>query len=63
MFKRISNHAGLPIIALHNLRYTATTILKDIGSPARDTQLILSHAHITTTKQIYQHSDIESKCL
>lgn len=62
-FQRISNHAGLPIIALHHLRHTAATILKDIGTPARDTQLILGHAHITTTQQIYQHSDVEGRYL
>jgi integrase len=62
-FKRISKKAGLPVIALHHLRHTAATILKDIGTPARDTQLILGHAHITTTQQIYQHSDIEGRSL
>jgi integrase len=62
-FKRISKNAGLPLIALHHLRHTAATILKDIGTPARDTQLILGHAHITTTQQIYQHSGIEGRSL
>jgi integrase len=62
-FKRISKHAGLPLIRMHDLRHTAATILKDIGVPARDTQLILGHAHITTTQQIYQHSGIEERVL
>jgi integrase len=62
-FKRISKHAGLPLIRMHDLRHTAATILKDIGIPARDTQLILGHAHITTTQQIYQHSGIEERVL
>lgn len=26
--------------------------------PARDAQLILGHAHVTTTQQLYQHGDI-----
>ena len=62
-FKRISKSAGLPNIAMHHLRHTAATILKDIGTPARDTQLILGHAHITTTQQIYQHSGMEGRGL
>lgn len=62
-FQRISRSAGLPVIALHHLRHTAATILKDIGTPARDTQLILGHAHITTTQQIYQHSGVEGRGL
>jgi integrase len=62
-FQRMSKNAGLPVIALHHLRHTAATILKDIGTPARDTQLILGHAHITTTQQIYQHSGIKERGL
>jgi len=62
-FKRISKEAGLPLIRMHDLRHTAATILKDIGVQARDTQLILGHAHITTTQQIYQHSGIAERVL
>lgn len=62
-FQRISKKAGLPVITLHHLRHTAATILKDIGTPARDTQLILGHAHITTTQQIYQHSGLAERGL
>ena len=62
-FQRLSKNAGLPIIALHHLRHTAATNLKNLGIPARDTQLILGHAHITTTQQIYQHSGIEDRIL
>lgn len=62
-FQRISRSAGLPVITLHHLRHTAATNLKNLGVPARDTQLILGHAHITTTQQIYQHSGIEERQL
>jgi integrase len=62
-FKRISKDAGLPIITLHHLRHTAATNLKNIGIPARDTQSILGHAHITTTLQIYQHTGAEGRYL
>jgi integrase len=30
---------------------------KDLGVPARDAQIILGHAHISTTEQIYTHVD------
>lgn len=44
-------------IRLHTLRHTAASLLKDLGVPARDAQIILGHAHITTTQQIYTHVD------
>ncbi|MDB5162586.1 MAG: putative tyrosine-family recombinase/integrase [Candidatus Saccharibacteria bacterium] len=62
-FKSISKKVGLPIITLHYLRHTAATNLKDIGISAKDTQSILGHAHITTTLQIYQHTDIIGKAI
>lgn len=37
--------------------HTAATLLKRAGVPDRDIQHILGHAHVTTTQQIYQHSD------
>lgn len=60
-FKRLARNAVLPEIALHHLRHTTATILKDIGAPDRDTQLIIGHAHISTTQQIYQHSGIAER--
>jgi integrase len=60
-FQRISKKADVPVITLHHLRHTAATNLKNIGIQARDTQLILGHAHITTTQQIYQHSNLEAR--
>jgi len=60
-FKSISRKAGLPVITLHTLRHTAATNLKNLGIPAKDAQSILGHAHITTTLQIYQHTNLEGK--
>lgn len=62
-FQRISKKAGLPVIALHHLRHTTATLLKDMNVQARDTQLILGHAHISTTQQIYQHSGMTQRSL
>ena len=62
-FQRLSKKAGLPIITLHAIRHTTATILKDMGVPARDTQLILGHANIATTQQIYQHSGLPERGL
>ena len=56
--ERISQRCGLPRITLHHLRHTTATLLKNLGVPARDAQLILGHAHISTTQQVYQHADL-----
>ncbi|AGB22129.1 site-specific recombinase XerD [Mycobacterium sp. JS623] len=58
VFQRLREQAGLRRIKLHHLRHTAATLLKNFGVPTRDAQLILGHAHITTTQQLYQHGDV-----
>jgi integrase len=60
-FQRLSHDAGLPVIALHHIRHTTATNLKDMGVLPRDNQLILGHANITTTQQIYQHLGLEKR--
>lgn len=57
-FHHICREHKLPPITLHHLRHTTATLLKNIGVPARDAQLILGHAHISTTQQLYQHQDV-----
>jgi integrase len=42
---------------VHALRHTAASLLKDLRVPARDTQIILGHAHISTTQQTYTYVD------
>jgi integrase len=52
-FDRVVAETGLPKIAFHDLRRTAATLLKDLGVPARDAQVILGHSHISVTLGIY----------
>ena len=52
-FDRIVADAGLPPIVFHDLRRTAATLLKDLGVPARDAQVILGHSHVSVTLGIY----------
>jgi excisionase family DNA binding protein len=44
---------GSPRIVFHDLRRTAATMLKGLGIPARDAQVILGHANIAVTLGIY----------
>jgi integrase len=56
-FARICQANKIRRIRVHALRHTTASLLKDLGVPARDAQVILGHAHITTTQQIYTHVD------
>ena len=60
-FQRVCRQHGIRRIRVHDVRHTTATILKKLGIPARDAQLILGHANITTTQQIYQHDDMDSR--
>lgn len=60
-FNELCNALDLPIIKLHHIRHTTATMLKNLGVPARDVQLILGHATAWTTTQIYQHDDVETR--
>ncbi|MGQ4272199.1 tyrosine-type recombinase/integrase [Nocardiopsis changdeensis] len=60
-FQDIRAKAGLPRITVHHTRHTAATILKNLGVPARDAQLILGHSHVNTTQQLYQHGNSEGQ--
>lgn len=62
-FHEIRQKTGLPRITVHHTRHTAATMLKNLGVPARDAQLILGHSHITTTQQLYQHADLNGQVL
>jgi site-specific recombinase XerD len=47
--------------AVHHLRHTTASLLKQLRVPPRDTQMILGHAHISTTMQIYTHVNEEAR--
>jgi integrase len=56
-FIRICSDNGIRLIRVHATRRTTASLLKGIGVPARDAQVILGHSHISTTQQIYTHVD------
>jgi integrase len=60
-FQRLAKRNGIRVISVHDVRHTAATLLKDLGVPARDAQLILGHSDIATTQQIYQHGSLENR--
>ncbi|HEX6854671.1 MAG TPA: tyrosine-type recombinase/integrase [Streptosporangiaceae bacterium] len=56
-FHRICEGHGIRRIPVHGVRHTVATLLKLLKVPPRDAQVILGHAHISTTQQIYTHVD------
>ncbi|WP_232840136.1 tyrosine-type recombinase/integrase [Nocardia aurea] len=58
-FHLLTKQAGLRRIKLHWLRHGTATLLKNSGVPDRDAQLIMGHAHISTTQLLYQHASSE----
>ena len=60
-FDSLTAKAGLPRIKIHAMRHIAATILKDLGVPLKDIQLILGHANISTTIKVYQHGTLETQ--
>jgi integrase len=60
-FHRICETNGLRAIKVHHLRHTTATLLKNLGVPARDAQLILGHSRLAITLEIYSHEDKEAR--
>lgn len=58
-FQRICRNNGLRLIRIHDMRHSLTTLLKDMQVPVRDAQLILGHARVSTTQEIYEHGNME----
>jgi integrase len=61
LFKLLCKRHKVRRIKLHHVRHTTATLLKDLGVPDRDIQIILGHAHVSTTQQIYQHASMETR--
>lgn len=60
-FQRLCRQHGVRVITVHQIRHTVATLLKSFGVADRDIQLILGHSRITTTQEIYQHDDADSR--
>jgi integrase len=60
-FRRICEHNRLRPIAVHHLRHTTATLLKNLGVPARDAQIILGHSRLAVTLEIYTHEDRQAQ--
>ncbi|MCA1606768.1 MAG: site-specific integrase, partial [Acidobacteria bacterium] len=60
-FWSICERGGIRVIKLHHVRHTTATLLKNLGVPARDAQLILGHSQVSVTQEIYQHDDMADR--
>jgi integrase len=60
-FRRICDDNKVRMIKVHHLRHTTASLLKKLHVPPRDAQMILGHAHVSTTMQIYTHVDEEAR--
>jgi integrase len=60
-FQRICSAHGLRVIKVHHLRHITATLLKNLGVPARDAQLILGHSRLAVTQEIYTHEDRQAQ--
>ena len=60
-FRRICVQNSLRPIKVHHLRHTTATLLKNLGVPARDAQLILGHSRLAVTLEIYSHEDRQAQ--
>lgn len=60
-FQRICSQHGIRRITVHDVRHTNATLQMNLGTHDRHIQAILGHADVSTTRRIYQHSDMENK--
>ncbi len=59
--RRAAQAAGIPSFHFHMLRHTYTTNLLRGGASPRDVQELLGHAELSTTMNVYAHSNEEEK--
>jgi integrase len=60
-FHRICGGNKFRPIKVHHLRHTTATLLKNLGVPARDAQIILGHSRLAVTLEIYTHEDRQAQ--
>ena len=60
-FLRICAQHGLRRITVHGLRHTNITLQKNLNVPDRDIQVIVGHADVRTTQNIYEHVDLTNQ--
>jgi integrase len=60
-FARVCDDNGIRRVKVHVLRHTTASLLKALGVPPKDAQVILGHANASTTNQIYTHVDEAAK--
>jgi integrase len=60
-FHRICDGNKFRPIKVHHLRHTTATLLKNLGVPARDAQIILGHSRLAVTLEIYTHEDRQAQ--
>jgi integrase len=60
-FERICDGNAIRRVSVHTLRHTTASLLKALGVPPKDAQVILGHAHASTTNQIYTQVDEAAK--
>jgi len=60
-FRRICDANGIRLIKLHHVRHTVASLLKALGVPARDAQVILGHSRLAVTLEVYTHTDDEAQ--
>jgi integrase len=60
-FENLTKKADLPRTKLHAMRHMTPTFMKDLGVHVKDAQMILGHANVSTTLNIYQHGTPEGQ--
>jgi integrase len=60
-FRRICETKHVRLIKVHHIRHTMASLLKALGVPARDAQVILGHSRLAVTLEIYTHTDDEAQ--
>lgn len=60
-FRRICDANDIRLIKVHHVRHTVASLLKALGVPARDAQIILGHSRLAVTLEVYTHTDDEAQ--